>query len=166
MADYDFSTALVSIGGTADDTSLLDLLKDYLGIEDEAQDADLTLALNLAGDVVETYLDRVIAKRPVEEYFQHHFGTVELHDFPVDAGVAPVVDLDGTEQTDYRVWLKRDKVANLTRADGDGLLEEAARAGVKTEVKAYPLEWAQQALDDLRAGRVEGSLVLEVQPVS
>ena len=66
------------------------------------------------------------------------------------------------------LWEERSlhSVANLTRADGDGLLEEAARAGVKTEVKAYPLEWAQQALDDLRAGRVEGSLVLEVQPVS
>jgi propanol-preferring alcohol dehydrogenase len=66
----------------------------------------------------------------------------------------------------YRLlWEERSmhSVANLTRADGDGLLEEAARTGVRTEVTAYPLERAQEALDDLREGRVEGSLVLEVQ---
>ena len=66
------------------------------------------------------------------------------------------------------LWEERSmhSVANLTRADGDGLLEEASRAGVRTEVTAYPLERAQTALDDLRAGRAEGSLVLEVQTSS
>jgi propanol-preferring alcohol dehydrogenase len=66
------------------------------------------------------------------------------------------------------LWEERSmhSVANLTRADGDGLLEEASRAGVRTEVTAYPLESAQTALEDLRAGRAEGSLVLEVQASS
>lgn len=66
----------------------------------------------------------------------------------------------------YRLlWEERSmhSVANLTRADGDGLLAEAARASVRTEVNTYPLERAQEALDDLREGRVEGSLVLEIQ---
>ncbi len=62
------------------------------------------------------------------------------------------------------LWEERSlhSVANLTRADGDGLLEEAGRAGVRTSVTTYPLERAQQALDDLREGRVEGSSVLRI----
>jgi len=33
---------------------------------------------------------------------------------------------------------------------------------VKTSVTVYPLEEANQALDDLRAGRFEGAAVLDV----
>jgi propanol-preferring alcohol dehydrogenase len=63
------------------------------------------------------------------------------------------------------LWQERSlhSVANLTRADGDGLLAEAARAKVRTETTVYPLSRAQDALDDLRSGGVEGSLVLEIQ---
>lgn len=62
------------------------------------------------------------------------------------------------------LWEERSlhSVANLTRADGEGLLEEAGRVGVRTQVTAHPLDRAQEALEDLREGRVEGSLVLQV----
>jgi propanol-preferring alcohol dehydrogenase len=62
------------------------------------------------------------------------------------------------------LWEERSlhSVANLTRADGDGLLEAAGRTGLRTEVTTYPLENAQKALDDLREGKVEGSLVLRI----
>jgi propanol-preferring alcohol dehydrogenase len=62
------------------------------------------------------------------------------------------------------LWEERSlhSVANLTRADGEGLLAAAAAAGVETAVTTYALEDAPLALQDLRAGRVEGSLVLEV----
>jgi propanol-preferring alcohol dehydrogenase len=62
------------------------------------------------------------------------------------------------------LWGERSlhSVANLTRADGDGLLEEAGRVGVRPETVVYPLERAQEALEDLRDGRAEGSLVLQV----
>jgi propanol-preferring alcohol dehydrogenase len=53
-------------------------------------------------------------------------------------------------------------VANLTRRDGIEFLPLAAEAGVRPEVTTYPLAAAERALDDLRAGRVEGSAVLEV----
>ncbi|HET8656273.1 MAG TPA: zinc-dependent alcohol dehydrogenase family protein, partial [Longimicrobiaceae bacterium] len=46
-------------------------------------------------------------------------------------------------------------VANLTRADAEEFLPLAARAGVRTAVREYPLEKANEALDDLRAGRVQ-----------
>jgi len=51
-------------------------------------------------------------------------------------------------------------IANLTRKDGDELLALAPAAGVRTEVMAYPLARANDALDDLRAGRVRGAAVL------
>jgi propanol-preferring alcohol dehydrogenase len=51
-------------------------------------------------------------------------------------------------------------VANLTRADAHEFLAIAPKAGVVTEVSRYPLEEANAALDDLRAGRLQGAAVL------
>ncbi len=51
-------------------------------------------------------------------------------------------------------------VANLTRRDGEEFLSLAAKAGVKSRVRPYPLGDANVAIDDLRAGRLEGAAVL------
>jgi propanol-preferring alcohol dehydrogenase len=53
-------------------------------------------------------------------------------------------------------------VANLTRDDGRAFLEVAPRVPVRTRVTTYPLERANEALDDLRSGRLNGAAVLEV----
>jgi propanol-preferring alcohol dehydrogenase len=60
------------------------------------------------------------------------------------------------------LWEERQiaSVANLTRADAHAFLEIASKAGVVTRVTTYPLEKANEALDDLRAGRLEGAAVL------
>ena len=60
------------------------------------------------------------------------------------------------------LWEERTlgSVANLTRRDGEELLELAPRVGVRTEVTTYPLERANEALEDLRAGRFHGAAVL------
>jgi propanol-preferring alcohol dehydrogenase len=60
------------------------------------------------------------------------------------------------------LWMERTlrSVANLTRADAAELLELAPRVPVRTHVRAYPLEHAQRALEDLRAGRFTGAAVL------
>jgi propanol-preferring alcohol dehydrogenase len=60
------------------------------------------------------------------------------------------------------LWGERSlgSVANLTRADGEEFLELAPRVPVRTEITAYPLEEANQALEDLRAGRLRGAAVL------
>ncbi len=62
------------------------------------------------------------------------------------------------------LWEERQlrSVANLTRADGEELLPLAAEAGVEAVITTYPLVEANQALDDLRTGRLEGSAVLTV----
>jgi propanol-preferring alcohol dehydrogenase len=57
-------------------------------------------------------------------------------------------------------------VANLTRADGEELIALAPRIPVRTEVTTYPLERANDALDDLRAGRLRGAAVLRVGATS
>ena len=51
-------------------------------------------------------------------------------------------------------------IANLTREDGIAFLEIAPRVPVKTTTHMYPLAHANQALDDLRAGRFDGAAVL------
>ena len=54
-------------------------------------------------------------------------------------------------------------VANLTRQDGEELLAIAPQVPVKTEVTTYPLEQANQALDDLRQGDLQGAAVLLIR---
>ena len=53
-------------------------------------------------------------------------------------------------------------VANLTRSDGEEFLSLAPKVPVKTRPLQYPLEQANQALDDLRAGRLQGAAVLRI----
>jgi alcohol dehydrogenase, propanol-preferring len=54
-------------------------------------------------------------------------------------------------------------VANLTRRDGEELLALAPRVPVRTQVEAFPLELANEALAQLRSGRVLGAAVLAVR---
>jgi alcohol dehydrogenase, propanol-preferring len=63
----------------------------------------------------------------------------------------------------YRIlWEERQvlSVANLTRQDAHEFLAAAPQAGVKTAVTRYPLAAANEALADLREGRLQGAAVL------
>jgi propanol-preferring alcohol dehydrogenase len=51
-------------------------------------------------------------------------------------------------------------VANLTREDAEQFLALAPKVPVRTHVRGYPLEQANAAIADLRAGRVQGAAVL------
>jgi propanol-preferring alcohol dehydrogenase len=53
-------------------------------------------------------------------------------------------------------------VANLTRKDGEEFFEIAPKVPVKNRVQEYALEQANQALADLKGGRVQGAAVLSV----
>jgi alcohol dehydrogenase, propanol-preferring len=53
-------------------------------------------------------------------------------------------------------------VANLTRRDGEEFLELAPKVPVQTHINTYPLEAANDALEDLRAGRFTGAAVLAI----
>lgn len=60
------------------------------------------------------------------------------------------------------LWGERhiQSIANLTRRDGEEFLPLAAGLPVRTAVKTYSLATANQALDDLRAGRFTGAAVV------
>ncbi len=60
------------------------------------------------------------------------------------------------------LWEERHvmSVANLTRADAHEFLAVAPKAGVRCEVTRYSLTRANEALSDLRDGRLQGAAVL------
>ena len=62
------------------------------------------------------------------------------------------------------LWGERQvrSVANLTRRDGEEFLALAPQVPVRTEVREYPLERANEALADLRGGRLRGAAVLAI----
>ncbi len=62
------------------------------------------------------------------------------------------------------LWGERSlgSVANLTRADGEEFMALAPQVPVRTEIATYPLEQANAAIEDLRAGRFRGAAVLTV----
>jgi propanol-preferring alcohol dehydrogenase len=73
------------------------------------------------------------------------------------------IHMSDIPQFPYNIlWEEREikSVANLTRQDGDELLEIAPKVPVKTEVTIYPLEKANEALNDLRSGKLQGAVVL------
>ena len=53
-------------------------------------------------------------------------------------------------------------VANLTRRDGEEFLALAPNVPIQTQVKAFPLTAANEALEALRSGNIQGAAVLAV----
>jgi propanol-preferring alcohol dehydrogenase len=62
------------------------------------------------------------------------------------------------------LWGERQvrSVANLTRRDGEEFLALAPAVPVRTSVTPYPLERANEALADFRAGKLRGAAVLQM----
>ncbi len=60
------------------------------------------------------------------------------------------------------LWEERQlvSVANLTRQDGIEFLEQVPKIGIAVKTTTYPLQQANQALADLRAGKFDGAAVL------
>jgi alcohol dehydrogenase, propanol-preferring len=73
------------------------------------------------------------------------------------------IHMSDIPQFPYRIlWEERQivSVANLTREDAHEFLDIAPRAGLKSEITRYPLARANEALSDLRGGRLQGAAVL------
>jgi alcohol dehydrogenase, propanol-preferring len=60
------------------------------------------------------------------------------------------------------LWQERElkSVANLTRRDGEEFFKIVPKAAIKTQTVPYPLIRANEALADLRSGRLQGAAVL------
>ena len=69
-------------------------------------------------------------------------------------------------QLDYpsQLWMEKEikSVANITRADVREFLQLAAEADIKPEFQEYGLEQANQALFELKQGKIRGSKVLRL----
>jgi propanol-preferring alcohol dehydrogenase len=76
------------------------------------------------------------------------------------------IHLSDVPVLDYQRHLFRERtltsVTSNTRADGEELLRLAPRLGVTATTTPYPLDRADEALDDLAADRVHGAAVLRI----
>ncbi len=77
------------------------------------------------------------------------------------ADQAALLDLDYPTH----LWMEREikSVANVARRDVREFLEIAAAADLRPEVELYPLEDANRALVELKAGKIRGAKVLQVR---
>ena len=104
-------------------------------------------------------LDAAITTAPVGEAILHALAALDR------GGVVAVnaIHLDRVPEFPYELlWWERQvrSVANVTRADVTEFLDLAARIPVRTRHEERPLDAANDALADLAAGRVDGSVVL------
>ena len=128
----------------------------------EAQDFARRLGVAWAGGSDETApepLDAAIIFAPVGALVPLALQAIRKRGRVVCAGI----HMSDIPSFPYRLlWEERElvTVANLTKRDGRDFLRMVPRIGVNTETTLYPLEEANQALDDLRAGRFQGAAVL------
>ena len=109
-----------------------------------------------------TPLDAVIIFAPVGELVPASLRAVRKGGIVVCAGI----HMSDIPSFPYSIlWGERQirSVANLTRRDGEEFLALAPKVPVRTEVHPYPLEKANEALDDLRHGRFNGAAVIVVE---
>lgn len=107
-------------------------------------------------------LDAAILFAPVGAHVPAALAAVDRGGTVVCAGI----HMSDIPSFPYRMlWGERSvrSVANLTRSDGEEFLAMVAQVPVRTEVTAFPLASANEALTTLRNGRARGSLVLEVE---
>lgn len=130
--------------------------------DSEAQTFARSLGAKWAGDSSETApaeLDGAIIFAPAGELVPTALRAVRKGGRVACAGI----HMSEIPSFPYDIlWGEREvcSIANLTRQDGEEFLPLAAKIPVKTTVHTYPLEHANQALDDLREGRFTGSAVL------
>jgi alcohol dehydrogenase, propanol-preferring len=106
-------------------------------------------------------LDAAILFAPVGALVPQALAAVDKGGTVVAAGI----HMSDIPSFPYRLlWEERSvrSVANLTRADGDEFLALVGKSRVHTSVQRYSLAQVNEALDDLRAGRLVGSAVIAV----
>jgi alcohol dehydrogenase, propanol-preferring len=107
-------------------------------------------------------LDAVILFAPVGELVPAGLRAVAKGGIVVCAGIY----MSDIPQFPYSIlWEERvvRSVANLTRRDGEEFLALAPTVPVRTKVTPFALERANEALDALRSGEIEGAAVVVVE---
>lgn len=118
-----------------------------------------------AGDTTESPpepLDAAIIFAPVGDFYPLALKAVRKGGIVVSAGI----HMSDIPSFPYRLlWEERmmRSVANLTRQDGEDFLRMAPQIPLKTTVNIYPLEKANEALEDQRQGRIKGAAVIKIE---
>lgn len=132
--------------------------------DNEAQEFALQLGAAWAGDSTQAppeELDAALIFAPVGSLIVDALRATTKGGTVVSGGI----HMSDIPSFPYRLlWEERTirSVANLTRKDGEDFLAVAPRVPVETQIQTYTLEAANQALDDIRSGRLQGSAVLIV----
>ena len=75
-------------------------------------------------------------------------------------------DIFYLEKIDYstHLWMEKEikSVANVTRNDVQMMLKIAAEAGIKPDVQLFPLEKANEAIMEIKQGKIKGGKVLTI----
>jgi alcohol dehydrogenase, propanol-preferring len=130
--------------------------------DQQGQDFARTLGAEWAGDSTMTPpepLDAALIFAPVGALVPAALAATKKGGTVVSGGI----HMSDIPSFAYRLlWEERvvRSVANLTRRDAEEFLALAPQAGVRAETVAYPLERANDALEDLRHGRLQGAAVL------
>ena len=132
--------------------------------DNEAQEFALQLGAAWAGDSTQAppeKLDAALIFAPVGSLILDALRAITKGGTVVSGGI----HMSDIPSFPYRLlWEERTirSVANLTRKDGEDFLAVAPRVPVETQIQTHTLEAANQALDDIRSGRLQGSAVLIV----
>ncbi len=132
--------------------------------DDEGQRFALRMGADWAGGSLDTPpepLDAAIILAPVGNLVPQALRHVAKGGVVVCGGI----HMSDIPSFPYEIlWEERmvRSVANLTREDGHEFLHLAPQIPIRTQVRVFPLEEANEALDELRAGRIEGAAVLVV----
>ncbi len=106
-------------------------------------------------------LDAAIIFAPVGKLVPAALKTVAKGGIVVCAGI----HMSDIPNFPYQIlWEERvlRSVANLTRQDGEEFLALAPKVPIQTEVTAFPLSEANEALEALRTGKINGAAVLVI----
>jgi propanol-preferring alcohol dehydrogenase len=128
----------------------------------DAQSFALNLGASWAGDSSQSpleKLDAAIIFAPVGNLVPKALSNLDKGGIVVCGGI----HMSDIPSFPYKIlWEERviRSVANLTRKDGEEFLKIAPQVPIKTETKIFPLHKANEALDDLRNGKIHGAAVL------
>ncbi len=114
-----------------------------------------------ADETIPVELDAAIIFAPAGELVPLALNSVRKGGVVVCAGIH-MSDIPSFQYE--QLWGERviRSVANLTREDGESFLKLASDVQIKSTVKSYTLDDVNDALDDVRFGRINGSAVIEI----
>ena len=130
LVDPDFPGALIHYTGEGQMT-LLEYMKQRLGVTSNEQDVQLSCSLNIAGVACEKYADNIFDKRQVIEEHERKLSPIPLRYFPASDLFS--VELDGQDETErftlYNsqgiVWAKGESWSHGTTFEQLSLIYDA-----------------------------------------